>query len=447
VDVQTAREEPDASKGLAKVLDEFEMALERDQPSIKRPVRAGLMRDPSTSVLKYLQMISREASRPLVLLIDEADGLVGEAMVSFLTQLRRGYIDRSRTPFPHALALVGMRQVRDYVVSSDERRAVSWLGTTSPFNITAESATLRMFTEDEVGELLQQHTDATGQRFEGEAIERIWYLSQGHPWLINALAAEVVHRDVMDRTVAVTAKHVETAKETIIVERRTHIDSLVARLREPRVMRIVAPMLVGDRTSGDVLNDDFAYVLGLGLIAQRGGQYEVANPIYREVIPRALNYDQQLQISEQSTWYILPDGGLDIRKLLSAWQEFWREDGHLAASGFGYREAGPHLMLMAFLQRIINSGGRIDREYGLGRGALDLMIEWKGVRHVIEIKLRRDERTEAQGLRQITRYLDSSGLQEGWLVLFDLRETVTWAERLYVRQAEHAGKTIHIVGC
>jgi len=31
-------------------------------------------------------------------------------------------------------------------------------------------------------------------------------------------------------------------------------------------------------------------------------------------------------------------------------------------------------MLMASLQRVVNGGGRIERGYGLGRGALDLMI-------------------------------------------------------------------------
>ncbi len=114
-----------------------------------------------------------------------------------------------------------------------------WLGTSSPFNITAEATTLAPFTAEEVAALLQQHTAATGQRFEPEAVAGIHDLSQGHPWLVNALADQIVARDVEERGVAVTAAHVEAAKETILLERRTHIDSLVARLREPRVRRIL----------------------------------------------------------------------------------------------------------------------------------------------------------------------------------------------------------------
>jgi len=160
----------------------------------------------------------------------------------------------------------------------------------------------------------------------------------------------------------------------------------------------------------------------LGLVRVERGELQIANPIYREVIPRALTWPQQISMHQPTEWYVRPDGALDVPKLLVAWQAFWRKDGHLAAEGFGYREAGPHLMLMAFLQRIVNGGGRVDREYGLGRGALDLMIFWKAERYAIEVKIRRDTETEAEALEQVTRYVDHAGLGEGWLLLFDLRK-------------------------
>ena len=196
-----------------------------------------------------------------------------------------------------------------------------------------------------------------------------------------------------------------------------------------------------------MLDDDLAYTLGLGIVAVRKGPLQVANPIYREVMPRVLTYAQQLGLAQQPAWYIKADGGLDLPKLMAGWQEFWREDGHLAADGFSYREAGPHLMLMAFLQRVVSGGGRIEREYGLGRGALDLMILWKQERHAIEVKLRRNERTEQVALPQIARYLNTCGLSEGWLVMFDLRKEPSWEQKLFVREVEFEGKRVRIVGC
>ncbi|MEM9457431.1 MAG: ATP-binding protein [Myxococcota bacterium] len=448
VDIQDARELPDPAEAFELVLDDFDRAVARDLPGLAVPSGSARALEPARSCIRrYLQDLAARAPKPLVVLLDEADGLVGGAMVSLLTQLRQGYIDRSEVPFAASVVLVGQRQVRDYVLREEDRRAVTWLGTTSPFNITAEATTLGPFSEAEVGELLSQHTEATGQRFAPEAIARIYELSQGHPWITNALADQIVRRDARDRGVEVTSAHVEAAKETIILERRTHIDSLVARLREDRVRRILAPMLTGGTAGSDILDDDFSYVLGLGLLRERAGRYEIANPIYREVLPRALTHHHQRQIINEPAHYVRSDGSLDLPRLMADWQVFWRKDGHLAAEGFGYREAGPHLMLMAFLQRLINGGGRITREYGLGRGALDLMVEWRGQLHAIEVKLRRDTETEGEALDQVARYLEHAGLFEGWLVLFDLRKGRSWGERLSTREVEHHGRQIRIVGC
>jgi len=450
IDLETAREEPDPALALRTILTTIDLTLRLQHPELARPEPSEIeaaLRDPSSALVGYLARLTALDERPLILLLDEADGLVGPAMVSFLTQLRHAYIARSRAPFPASVVLVGQRQVRDYVLGVGDRKALSWLGTTSPFNITAEATTLGPFTAAEVSELLEQHTIETGQRFEPAATGRIWELGQGHPWLSNALASEIVGRIVPDRSTVVTAAHVEAAKETIILERRSHVDSLIARLSEPRVRRILEPMLAGTNLPADHLHDDVSYALGLGLVRVVGGELQIANPIYREVLPRALTWTQQISLHQPTEWYVRSDGALDVGRLMSAWQGFWRKDGHLAAEGFGYREVGPHLMLMAFLQRVINGGGQVEREYGLGRGALDLMSSWRGTRHAIEVKLRRDTDTEPEALEQITRYLDRAGLDEGWLVLFDLRTELSWADKIFTRQIVHADRTIHIVGC
>lgn len=450
VDLQTAREEPDLAIAMPAILELIDRALRLHHGELARPRPdeiAAMLAAPTTALVDYLARLTALDERPLAILFDEVDGLVGPAMVSFLTQLRHGYIARSQAAFPASVVLVGQRQIRDYIVGAGERAELAWLGTTSPFNITSEATTLGPFAEAEVAELLGQHTAATGQRFEAAAARRIWELGRGHPWLTNALAEQVTGRDVEDRRVAITAAHVEAARETIIAERRSHIDSLIARLREPRVRRILEPMFAGGHLPADLLDDDLSYVLGLGLVRVEGGELQIANPIYREVIPRALTWPQQISLHQPTEWYVRSDGSLDMPKLMAAWQTFWRKDGHLAAEGFGYREAGPHLMLMAFLQRIVNGGGRVEREYGLGRGALDLMVFWKAERHAIELKLRRDTETEADALDQVTRYLDRAGLAEGWLVLFDLRSDVAWTDKLFMREVEHASRRIRVVGC
>ncbi len=447
-DLQTARDQPDPAKAFVTVLDKLDAGVEQWLPELGIPrSRARFAETPDTAVLRYLQDLAARAPRPLVVFFDEADCLVGPTMVSFLTQLRDGYLGRRKAPFPESIVLVGQRNVRDYVMTQEDRIAVGWLGSASPFNISAEATSIGPFTEPEVTELCAQHTAATGQRFEPEATARIYELSLGHPWLVNALADQAVDIEVRDRSLPVTAAHIDAAKEAIIHDRRTHVDSLIHKLRDPRVRKILDPMLAGDALPSDVIEDDVAYVLGLGIVRVIRGELVIANPIYREVLPRALTWVTQISLHQRTEWYVRPDGSLDMPKVLSAWQTFWREDGHLAAEGFSYKESGPHLMLMAFLQRIINGGGRVLREYGLSRGALDLIIEWRGARHVIEVKLRRHTQTEERALEQVAGYLDTAGLAEGWLVMFDLRSTLPWDQRLTTRTVEAHGKRITIVGC
>jgi len=134
---------------------------------------------------------------------------------------------------------------------------------------------------------------------------------------------------------------------------------------------------------------------------------------YAEIIPRQLTFSTQHTIYHQSEWYITEKGNLDMSKLLAAFQEFFREHSEHWVERFQYKEAGPQFLLQAFLQRVINSGGRIERrEYGLGRGRTDLMVIWsypQGIqREDIELKILYSnlEKTISKGLKQIDQILE-----------------------------------------
>jgi hypothetical protein len=239
---------------------------------------------PGSRIHAALRLWARTAPRPLVLFLDEIDALQDDTLISVLRQIRDGFPDRPRH-FPSSLALAGVRDVRDYKVSTTMSGRMS---TASPFNIKAESLTLRDFTRDEVADLYGQHTAETGQVFLTEAVDRAFHVTQGQPWLINALARQLTQVLVKDRARPITASHVDEAKEILIRRQDTHLDSLMDRLREAPVRAILEPMLAGG-TPGDVLEDDrrFAVDLGLVRLSELGG-LEVANPIYREIIVRVL---------------------------------------------------------------------------------------------------------------------------------------------------------------
>ena len=437
---------PDVEAGVRTIIESFPLWAHvhgLDRKLWPPEVAPFLEMTPDGALHAYLARWAEASPKPIVLFIDEIDALRDETLLSVLRQLRSGYLDRP-DHFPQSIALVGLRDIRDYRIRIRPERES--LGTASPFNISVEALTLQDFTREEVGLLYGQHTAETGQELAPEAAELAYELTRGQPWLVNALARQVVEKELRnDFSVTIVPDHVVAGKEALILRRDTHLDSLIDRLREERVRRVLEPILAGEMLEADILDDDVAYCRDLGLIAL-GPPLHIANPIYAEVIPRALTYVTQLSLPQEPAWYIRSDGALDMEGLLQAFQEFFREHSEVWLERFQYKESGPHLLLMAFLQRIVNAGGRIEREFAVGTGRVDLCVCWRERRYALELKIRRSERTEEQGLKQLSGYLEHLGLSEGHLVLFDRRPEVSWEEKLFHREREVEGRRIAVWG-
>lgn len=401
----------------------------------------------SDDVYKFLCFWSKQNSKPLVLFFDEFDGLMGDSLISMLKQFRTGYTNRP-AHFPQTICLIGIRDLRDYKIKTKFQEELGVLY--SPFNIKAESILLPNFSQDDVKTLYRQHTQETGQKFTDEAMEYAFYLTQGQPWLVNALAYQACFRDVQDRSQIITKDVIERAKDELIVRRDTHIDALIDRLQETRVCKIIDAIINGQDIPMSFSRDDIQYVIDLGLISDRNKKFEVANPIYQEIIPRELTWVTQYTISQEILWYQRDDKTIDMNKMLEAFTEFYRENSEIWLEKFLYKEAGPHLLLMAFLQRVINGGGRINREYALGRKRVDLLILWPGTqpvqRIVVELKVLHGNKTLPEGLKQTASYMDTSNATEGHLVIFDQKSQKNWDEKIYHRTELIDGKTIQVWG-
>ena len=130
-------------------------------------------------------------------------------------------------------------------------------------------------------------------------------------------------------------------------------------------------------------------------------------------------------------------GRLDMTKLLMAFRTFFGEhSGHWLERFSEYPEAAPQLILQSYLHRVVNGGGRIEREYGLGRGRTDLLVMWPREpgqpsdlweRFVVECKVLRDSDrkslawTVEEGVKQTLEYMKTCGAAEGHLVVMDRR--------------------------
>ena len=397
--------------------------------------------------------------RPIVLLLDEVDALVGDTLISLLRQIRAGYAQRPGA-FPQTIILCGVRDVRDYRIHTAHHEIITG---GSAFNIKAKSLRLGNLSKEETIALWQQHTSESGQIFDDAIWPELWADTEGQPWLVNALGHECTWEDraARDRSTPITLERYKAARERLIYSRTTHLDALSDKLREPRVNRIVADVLASEANEGLAQRhsiDDVQYVEDLGLIQARP-QIRIANRIYREVIPRELTWTTQIRITHEQPWYLTPQRKLDIPKLLAAFQQFFREHSDAWIEGFSFKEAGPQLLMQAFLQRIVNGGGRINREYGLGRKRTDLFIEWpvdeaQGFfgpvqRIVLELKLWKKGSLEAvlaDGLPQTVDYARQCGADEAHLIVFDRRPDSPWDERIWQREATEQGWALGVWG-
>ena len=395
---------------------------------------------------------------PLVLLVDEIDSLVGDTLLSVLRQLRAGYEQRPEE-FPQSVVLCGVRDVHDYRIRSSSEAETIAGG--SPFNVAAKSLRLGDFSQAEARALLAQHTEATGQAFTSEAVDTVWTQTQGQPWLVNALCADACfdHPPGRDRSRAITGADILNARERLILSRRTHLDQLAHKLGEARVRRVVEPILSG-RDTPRYSMADLDYVRDLGLVA-RDPPPRIANPIYAEVVPRELGHVLADSLDQDVAWYVDADGGLNVDKLLAAFQVFFRMHSEHWLERFEYRETGPQLLLQAFLHQVVNGGGRIEREFGLGRGRTDLLISWpagedappeRWRKFVVECKVLHEAQhrtlgaTIAQGVAQTAGYMDRCGSGAGHLIVFDRTKGKPWEERVFRQERRHDGRTIVVWG-
>ncbi|MEE4358128.1 MAG: ATP-binding protein [Desulfococcaceae bacterium] len=397
------------------------------------------------SLRGYLKRWCQNNPKPVVLFIDEADSLMDDLFLTLLRQLRSGFEGRPQS-FPQSVALVGLRDIRDYKIRI--RPEKESMGTGSPFNVKSKSFFMGGFTFEETCGLLDEHKKESGQAFSTEIQKEIFRLSAGQPWLTNALANQIVFEILKnDCTKEITHDHVIQAKELLIQRRDTHLDSLIDKLNEAKIKPLAEAIISGNAPEFDSLNDSVAYARDLGLIAP-DPPVRFANPIYQEIIPRVLSFGFQEMLPQdivQPQWYI-KENRLDMDALLTAFQKFYRRHSESWLKKYSFRETGRQLLLMAFLQRIINSGGRIEREMAAGNGRCDLWIEYGGEEHILELKLYHDQFTREDGLEQIARYMDQMGVPVGNLIIFETRSGISWEDRVCREEIASDGKQIILWG-
>ena len=448
---QTARN--NIEKGIKAILSELNKRLALNSINCPFTVNEIINEAGADNALNiYLAKVCQMLDKPLILLIDEIDALVGDTLISVLRQLRSGYDVRPEA-FPQSVILCGVRDIKDYRIQRSDDDIITG---GSCFNIKAESLTLGNFSEAEIRQLYYEHTKYSGQQFSDECFPLLMRYTGGQPWLVNALGYEVTSKmkENRDRSIVITPEMIEVAKERLILSRATHLDQLGDKLKEERVRRVLEPLFLGKRSAA--LDDDIDYCMDLGLIKRTDRGMVIANDIYREILPRELiKKEQDDFLSIFTPEWVNPDKSINTEILFTMFQQFWRENSEIWHDKMaGYQEAAPHLTFQAFLQRVANGKGFIAREFAYGTKRADLMLKWRyptgEQRIVIELKMLTERDTykaiKPLALEQTASYADKCDATESHIVIFDRCGKTDWKDRVFTDAGEVNGYPIKIWG-
>nr|MBP7563238.1 ATP-binding protein [Candidatus Cloacimonadota bacterium] len=328
----------------------------------------------------------------------------------------------------------------------------------SAFNIKTKSLRLGNFSKEDVINLYTQHTVETGQKVDESCYDLVMDYTDGQPWLVNALAQEVTYEmaENRDPSVTITPQMLEIAKERLILSRQTHLDQLADKLEEERVRRVIISMILGKMP--DYSKDDEEYCIDLGLIKKTTEGLQISNSIYKEIIPRELTkLGQEIFLSLFRPVWVNQDGSINVKTLLTLFKDFWNENTGIWGSNIaGYQEAAPQLVTQAFLQRVANGKGFINREYGLSKKRTDLMLKWQYEKEgqlciqnvVIELKIVHQklnyQKVLNEALEQTVAYAKICGVREANILIFDRDKSQNWSADEPNEQIEYEGFTLEI---
>jgi hypothetical protein len=275
------------------------------------------------------------------------------------------------------------------------------------------------------------------------------YWTDGQPSLVNKMAADSV---ALSSSQAISGAMVDTVGHNLLVESTHFVQLFNLFSKLPHFVSIACSLLASsDQTvTNSFPQDDLNLLTEFGLLSSGKDEFlKISCAFYREALPNflmkhpfLLAYAPSIQPSSH-----VEDGKLHFDKLLSSFQQHCRENLDIfIKQNEDHAEAAFHLLLFTFLKRVLK-GCRLSRDYSIGRGYTDVLIEYQQQRFAIKIKTFKDDfkrmndfkrmklRTDAsadklkqlasEGVSQLKEDLNRFGLKTdaGFLVIWDQRQS------------------------
>ncbi|OQY47615.1 MAG: hypothetical protein B6242_04675 [Anaerolineaceae bacterium 4572_78] len=394
---------------------------------------------------QFISQYVSELNKQVVLLIDEVDkSSNNQIFLHFLGMLRNKYLQRDlgQDYTFQSVILAGVHDIKTLKTkfrhdpSPIERGG--WGGYNSPWNIAVDFKVDLSFNPHEIGTMLHDYSHDKHIQLDMQSIaEKLYYYTSGYPYLVSKLC-KFIDEDIVsqreDKGWAVA--DVEEAFKMITNEgyTTTLFDSLGKNLENNQelynwISRIV---ISGDSLPFNIINPvvNLGYLYGI-IVASERGRCQIHNRVFEQKI-----YFYMLSKLLQTKYRDVNgfggpeyynDDGLDVKLVLLRFQVFMKE--HYSNRDAKFLEREGRLLFLSFLRPIINGRGFDFKEPTVAdERRMDIVITYHDKRYVLELKRWYGIKLHQVGLLQLSDYLDSYSLKEGYLLIYDFNKNKTYKQ-------------------
>ena len=385
--------------------------------------------------------------KKVVLLIDEVDkSSNNQLFVSFLGMLRDKYLERRKVKTFHSVVLAGIHDIKSLKlkIRPDSEKKYN-----SPWNIATEFEVNMNLTPDEIKPMLEDYVQERGVKMDTQWMaNRLFYFTSGYPYLVSKLC-KIIDEKILS-TKSAQPDAIETVKEwteedlnqafhLILKEAwNANFDTVMKNLEDYPDLYELTFSVIFDGEAKQFSQSDPTVNLGVlhGIFAEsESGHVVIQNRIYRERIANMMvsvwhtsnigKFDPVSAGFDFRGSYRLPNGGLDMEKVMHNFQVFMRENHSDKDRKFLERDG--RILFLAYLKPILNGSGYEFKEPQISdEKRLDIVIVYNQFKYVVELKLWYGAVAHEKGLQQLSDYLDRQGLQTGYLVIFDHSKKKSW---------------------
>ena len=375
------------------------------------------------SLAKTVSRFCQMYPRPVVVLIDEVDkSSNNQLFIGFIGMLRDLYLkrdDKGMNVTFHSVVLAGVYDIKNLKLKlrPDEEKKYN-----SPWNIAADFNVDMTFHPEEIAQMLQDYENDEHTGMDVMAMgEEIYKYTSGYPYLVSAICKLIDERlgkewdaEGVQKAVKIIAKG----------ENVTLLDDLSKNLENiPELCDFLYSIVINGQEYTYTMVDPMVKLANMFSYIKENqrGKTMIHNLIFEEALfvyfGNKTMREQGLRISPYLLNYV-QNGKLNMEHVVTRFRDLMREEYRESTVPFLEKEG--RLLFLTFLKPIINGIGfyYVEPQTRDNR-RMDLVVTYDKQEFIVELKIWHGDKYEEKGRDQLSGYLATRGMDEGYLVTFD----------------------------